>query len=381
MGELFMKSLSFVCLLLSFSAWSMPWPKYELRPDGTPKGGNYTWATDNLGDIVIDVSTFKKNRSTKKYMWSAELKTKQDVWTGWWFPIFEDLMFAKKDGVLSPLQKYDWYVWTRTGKQVNPRTAKIEQNHPLLYDPKAFKDSGRCDSWAKASSYTKEPRQPVTRNGVTFSVFDLKALLTSSYDVVEGIQGVGQEFEKLRKSSRKQDYPEYGDLYPDQLHRLIEVYLKDKRKPFLIDYDPYTEKWNVPVYMADMYIYAYEGDNTEIFEVAGSPDEVIFKVNVDIYYADNHIKDRKNFVGIEHKVIELEYELYARKVEGTKYKVVYGEWMGASRRKHPDYAIVLPEGTIKRSSYNKGIDPAIVDEIVYGIPANWSRINSKGRIQ
>lgn len=43
---------------------------------------------------------------------------------------------------------------------------------------------GLCHAWAPASIQEVEPRCPVQVNGVTFEVFDLKALVTAIYQVL-----------------------------------------------------------------------------------------------------------------------------------------------------------------------------------------------------
>jgi hypothetical protein len=117
---------------------------------------------------------------------------------------------------------------------------------------------GICHAWAPAAILTAEPKRAVTRNGVTFKVNDIKALVTLVHD------SVVNKFVSLRcnKDDRpgadeagRINYDEHGrpvdpecrDSNAGSFHVLISNYLGIQRASFVFDQTFDDEVWNQPL--------------------------------------------------------------------------------------------------------------------------------------
>lgn len=114
---------------------------------------------------------------------------------------------------------------------------------------------GICHAWAPAAIMEPEPVHPVTRNGVTFKVNDIKALVSMVYD------GATSKFLSLRCDADEQageiSYDEYGnptgediackDTNPGTFHVVVANYLGLKGQSFIEDKTFDDEVWNQPL--------------------------------------------------------------------------------------------------------------------------------------
>ncbi len=112
---------------------------------------------------------------------------------------------------------------------------------------------GICHAWAPGAILSAEPQKPVTVNGVTFKVNDIKALLTLIHERVE------TRFVSLRcnkDEARKEiEYDDAGrpkqgeciDTNPATWHLLATNYLGVKRQSFVMDRTYDDEVWNQPL--------------------------------------------------------------------------------------------------------------------------------------
>jgi hypothetical protein len=111
---------------------------------------------------------------------------------------------------------------------------------------------GICHAWAPASILVSEPKMPVTRNGVTFKVQDLKALVTLAHDQVN------LKFASLRCDADADQgavtFDEHGrpmsacrDTNPGTYHVLLANYLGKQRQAFVEDRTYDDEVWNQPL--------------------------------------------------------------------------------------------------------------------------------------
>lgn len=109
---------------------------------------------------------------------------------------------------------------------------------------------GICHAWAPASIMVPEPKYPVTLNGVTFKVNDIKALVTLAHDRVTS------EFVSGRCEQRPDEDPRDGDgrsppkcrdTNPGTLHILLANYLGIKGQSFVYDRTWNHEVWNQPL--------------------------------------------------------------------------------------------------------------------------------------
>jgi hypothetical protein len=117
---------------------------------------------------------------------------------------------------------------------------------------------GLCHAWAPAAILVPEPRRPVTRNGVTFKVNDLKALASLVHE------GVSTKFVSLRcnlddrtgaDEEHDVDFDEHGrpteracrDSNAGSFHVLLTNYLGVQRASFVFDRTYDDEVWNQPL--------------------------------------------------------------------------------------------------------------------------------------
>ena len=114
---------------------------------------------------------------------------------------------------------------------------------------------GICHAWAPVAMMEPEPIYPVTRNGVTFEVNDLKALLTLAYN------STGSRFVSLRcnedDSADEIEYDAYDrptgsdeecrDTNPGTYHVLLANYLGLNGESFVEDRTFDAEVWNQPI--------------------------------------------------------------------------------------------------------------------------------------
>ena len=98
----------------------------------------------------------------------------QPVWSGWWWPATSAVGPPHLYDSGGPLDKYDRYVAWRTG--VDPGTLIWERT--MLLPDGGPSWAGHCNGWAAASILEPEPIAPVEAGPITFTVSDLKGLLS-----------------------------------------------------------------------------------------------------------------------------------------------------------------------------------------------------------
>ncbi|MRG91009.1 hypothetical protein [Polyangium spumosum] len=259
-------------------------------------------------------------------------------WSSWWFPTWDDFLFAERDGELSPLQKYDRYSSTVLRKTTTAAAYEREN----LYGRHASSWSGLCYAWALASILEPEPKGEVTHGSLHFAVGDLKALLLKTYEAVKDPPTVGD-----RNDGAWDD--EYEDILPHVFHRVLVRELFQKQRPFIMDKDAGYEVWNVPVYKAI----------TKIERDASARDVVHVRTVVFVASPDVESYDH---VGTEATTREYTYDLRGVWV-GDRFLVREGAWTENSRWDHPDF-LILPPDRVTRASFNPEIDIATVDAIL-----------------
>jgi transglutaminase elicitor len=192
---------------------------------------------------------------------SAELA--QPPWSGWWWPASESAgpSFFMPN---SPLDKYDRYVQLATGEDPGTR---VWERQTIYYPAASW--AGHCNGFAAAALLEPEPTEPREVLGVTFSVGDLKGLLTD-YHFGDGTAW------------------SYGDqdqeLSPADFHRTLLNWMAGGQKGFVLTFDlGGGQVWSYPVYR---------------FESAWGPDAQltnVWHVTTTIWMADMDVP--LNFVG------------------------------------------------------------------------------------
>ena len=109
---------------------------------------------------------------------------------------------------------------------------------------------GKCHAWVPAALLEEEPIKPVTYNGITFEVSDIKALLISQYDSTDAVMLGGRCNDKEIKRDPKTGKPvniDCGDTNPGTWHVVMANLLGKMHKPLAEDRTANYEVWNQPI--------------------------------------------------------------------------------------------------------------------------------------
>jgi hypothetical protein len=262
---------------------------------------------------------------------SAELETKP--WSGWWWPASEGFG-PTYFGPNSPLDKYDRYVKLATGDDPGTRSWERET---IYYPSNAW--AGHCNGFAAAALLEPEPTEPREVLGITFTIGDLKGLLTD-YHFGDGAAWT---------------YGQDGELSPADFHRMLLNWLERENKGFVVTFDLGDgQLWSYPAYR-------FESEWGLDPETPGS-----WRVKTTLWMADMDVP--LNFVGTKPypgaNGQTFEYVLYGdpRNPDG-------GVWTGGSGRgpfAHPG-RIWYPEPKLRnmdRDLVSPGLDHQTVQDIL-----------------
>jgi len=310
-----------------------------------------TAVTAEFGSSVIDLSQLPRR--------SEVVRSSVVPWSSWYFPIKDKELFSDPAGVsATPLGKYDIFRKAKYRGQVLPSAVTLEAE---AHNDSSASWEGYCDSWSIASLLMPEPTTAkvfkYTGGSVTFKVSDQKALILKMYEnMTPGtIRSYGQKF------TGQEDSWIQPDLFPDQVHRFVEVMMFEQKKPFLMDHDPGPEIWTVPVYKA----------NYNLSVVEGNPNAV--NVVLYLYYAGSLTREEKSNVGTKEVMREYRYTLFGKRNSLNQLEVESGVWTKStsgvdSRRDHPDYFLSIPDpSAVKKASKNEAITEKSVD-LILGLP-------------
>ena len=284
----------------------------------------YQQVTKEFGPLFVQEGEFKG-------------KSKIIPWSSWWYPAKDKYLFENIDPKkLAPLQKYDLYIKRTYGE--NPGAAFFEETE--IYDPSEVNWAGLCHAWAVASVLHPEPRNKIIHQKVTFSVADQKALLLKSYEDVSDLKYFGDRYDGGFDD-------EFDDIYPEQFHRFAQVFLFEKKLPFIMDYDPSYPVWTVPVF--------------EIKFKIDKIDQNTAHVQAWVTTASSFVED-PNFLGTKKSVKYYEYELFGSWL-GPNFLVTDSQWVNDAIYDHPDFLIAYPDH-VKRASRNKKLEITKIDELI-----------------
>lgn len=265
-------------------------------------------------------------------MVAAELE--RTPWSGWWWPAWPGLgrtLFATG----GPLEKYDRYVEQATGE--NPGTRDWERN--TWYFP-GSSWAGHCNGWAAAALLEAEPTEPREVDGITFSVGDLKGLL-SAYHFADAAAW---------------SYGEGGLVDPADFHRVLVRWMAGQEpRGFVLTFEPRGEEvWSYPVYR---------------HETAWAPDPVapgVWHVRATLWMANPNVAP--DFVGLQ-EYPRPEGQVFEYVIEGDPRNPSGGAWVGASERgrfARPG-RIWYPEPRVRNLGQqlaSPGLDRAVIGRIL-----------------
>lgn len=247
-------------------------------------------------------------------------------WSGYWWP-------HHLGGLQGPAAKYD----KATGKQAAAWEAKT---HPAGVE----KWFGFCHAWSAACVTEKEPRRPVSHNGVTFGVGDQKGLLCLAH-----AQDVANVY-----GQRNNGGGDPNDLAPDELWRLLKLYVQQQNIPLIVDTSADAQVWNYPVY-------SYRVTYSPLPGGAPGMVQAVMRLNL----ADDAV--HPEYVGTQTRAFEYKFTC---KMNGDKVVAGTGKWNNPNF--HPDFAwypyLTVPE--------NPEVDLAAVRTIV-GAPKDKDDVKKK----
>lgn len=322
-------------------------------PDRAP---GLTRATEVLGPLVV--------RSGKFAARSSHLP-----WSAWWYPAKDPYLFRRSDhSRLSPLEKYDLYMLKVHG--VRTRAAEVEADRYERSGRWASDSDGLCHAWSRAAIMEPEPadwmkpaevNRTISLGGVPFTIGDLKALLVKSYERVDkrALVTFGEPFRQQRG-----DDPD--DLYPDQLHRVLQAQLFEKAQPFYMDDDAGIETWNSPVYRAVLEI---TNDATDPSVVHVRAALVLAKPVPGPSAQSDGAGDPYEFTNLVGRLAVTKfytYDLHGYPLSDGGFQVVFGLWTGNSVVDHPDFLTLMPgrDHPVQHVSLNEEIQTEKVLEIL-----------------
>ena len=242
------------------------------------------------------------------------------LWTyGWWWPASEYGTASTRFGSPSPMEKYDMvsgsyaYEW------------EIEDSKKYAHVGWA----GHCNGLSAARIMTEEPTKSVTYAGVTFTVNDIKALLTESW------QGSGYVVGG-RCDEKQITFDEYGRIIeedcrtvnPATFHLVLTNYLGLFGKAVVVDVDVSYAVWN---YVA--------AEFTVLKEEWLTKDDAIRAVNLrggDYLFNTNAIDFVRIVMRVNYQSFETRTYEYLLELD-QKGNIIGGEWIGQNKKNHPDF--------------------------------------------
>jgi hypothetical protein len=216
-------------------------------------------------------------------------------WSGWWWPAAPGVAGPHLFDANGPLAKYDQFV-ARSGED-DPKTLAWEWSELRL---SGVPWAGHCNGWAAAALLEPEPAQGREIAGLSFSVADLKGLLSAYHfaDSAAWLHGEG------------------GDVSPVDFHQRLVDWLGNRQTGFILTFRPSQDEevWSYPAYR---------------FELVMGPDAVepdVTHVKVTVWLSDNNVA--ADFVGV--RPWRGEGQTYEYRLLGPRDAPHGGTWEGAS---------------------------------------------------
>jgi hypothetical protein len=222
-------------------------------------------------------------------------------WSGYWWPF-------SAGGLSEPLAKYD----RLTGQQ-----AVDWEEEQGRTDPKAPPWFGYCHGQAAAGIMEREPQTPgkisTSDESLYITIGDQKGWLVAchTHDLVE-IHG--ERFGHAGSESNP------DDLRPEHLWHILQLYIRERGVPVVLDVEPGVEVWNYPVFQ---YTVRYRPTDTP----------GVFRATLTLWMSD--ISVPPDYVGV--RVCKHTYT-FSFRMQGNAVVMGSGRWTGLSRQDHPDFA-------------------------------------------
>ncbi|KAG7397001.1 hypothetical protein PHYBOEH_001451 [Phytophthora boehmeriae] len=363
---------------------------------------------DASSSDIQDLNTFfgtsvEINFNTLKSRY-ASASAPTTPWASSYWPMFQDsINHIWKRGEASPSEKYAKAygldaksfmdkVSAKTGvdSRKNSRVCSVDSECTSLNDGSVCAkregvSTGRCTptwfgichAWAPAAILEQEPQCDVTKNGVTFHVFDIKALLTYVYDGA-AIKTVftGARFNGPDSPASTDQYGRYTnaarrDLSAGFFHIAIANIMGKQKRSFVVDVTAGAEVWNQPVRSYQVKQMDLVNTRATSMRYFGTPtypfnDKMVrlayvkttFSWIVESYEDGPLVSTGDIALYTEARDYEYLLELDANN------NIVGGEWVGNSRTDHPDF-LWFPTGKPAASAVTStGLSYANVQELL-----------------
>ncbi|KAG6615815.1 Elicitor-like transglutaminase [Phytophthora cinnamomi] len=209
---------------------------------------------------------------------------------------------------------------------------------------------GICHAWAAAALYEAEPKCDVQKDNVTFHSVDMKALISQLYDgaAIE-VVFTGARFNGPDSPEELDEYGRYvddarRDINPAFFHIAAANILGKQQRSFIVDVSSDSQVWNQPVQkyefleadIVDAANLSLEHFGTETYPF-NSGLTYLAKCTMRLTWTAESIEDGAlTTTGrIEAYTVYEDYE-YCLELD-ENYTIVGGEWLGDSRKDHPDF--------------------------------------------
>ncbi|KAF4320883.1 hypothetical protein BBO99_00005159 [Phytophthora kernoviae] len=236
---------------------------------------------------------------------------------------------------------------------------------------------GICHAWAPAALLEEEPQCNVVKNGVTFHVMDIKALISDIYDgssiktVFTGARFNGPDTPADMDQYGRYMNPARRDLGAGFFHLAISNLLGKHNVSFVLDVTASSSVWNQPVRSynvktmelvdageASMKYFGTETYpfNSEMLNLAYVKTTVSWVVEA---YADGPLVSTGK---VDKYTVSDDYE-YLLELDAN-YAIIGGEWVNGSRTDHPDFLWFATAKPDASSVTDTGLSYANVEELL-----------------
>jgi len=226
---------------------------------------------------------------------------------------------------------------------------------------------GTCHAWSPAALMAPEPQKPVTINGVTFTVGDIKALIQNSFDSTSAVMLGGRcNSQEITHDVNGSANDECADVNAGALHVILTNFLGIAQLPLVEDRTANFEVWNQPVLAYEVTKQA-EISKTKANECVGSSGSTwkyntaakkLYEVRVTVEYLSESSASNTPH-GWENNTSEDDYH-YILELNSDG-KVIGGRYCTDSTNSHVDF-LWSPTGTNRPN--NPGVNGAKVKELI-----------------
>ncbi|KAE9337700.1 hypothetical protein PF008_g12411 [Phytophthora fragariae] len=209
---------------------------------------------------------------------------------------------------------------------------------------------GICHAWAPAAILEPEPQCDVIKNGVTFRVFDIKALVTDLYDgafirtVFTGARFNGPDTPATKDQYGRFTNAARRDMSAGFFHIAVANIMGKQKRSFVVDVTAGAEVWNQPVRSFTVRNMDLVNTRTASMRYFGTPtypfnDKMVRLAYVKTSFSwifESYIDGPLVSTGrIDSYTTSKDYE-YLLELD-INYNIIGGEWVGNSKEDHPDF--------------------------------------------